>query len=112
MLGAVDYGNVKGSFEQVIELLGSPCIWTQAKPPHATKTVRAGFRTAGAQDAEVVNAYGIGAKIITLKAADFTVPPEKFDKLQFNAERYTADSVQPIHLNAAVVGWKIYARGQ
>lgn len=112
MLGASDYNNVKGSFEQVIELLGSPCVWTQAKPPHATKTVRAGFRTAGAQDTEVVNAYGMGAKIITLKAADFTTAPEKFDKLQFGTERYTADSVQPVHLNAAVIGWKIFVKGQ
>lgn len=104
--------DIKKSFNLAIDMLGVPSTWTQAKPPNSTATPTIGFRTAGINDAEVINAYGIGAKIVTMKVDDFTVAPEKFDEILVLAERYTLDAVNPIHLNGAVIGYKAFIRGK
>ena len=111
MLGAGDFSKVKGSFEQVVGLLGVPSTWTQAKPPHGTAAINVGLKTAGPKDVEIVNAFGIDAKILTIRAIDMTTPPEKFDTFTVNGERFTADAVHPVLLNGTVIGWKIYIRG-
>ena len=112
MLSATDANNLRGAFTTAIDALGVPATWTQAKPPADTKNITVGFRTAGKDDQEIVAAYGIAAKIITMKAADFTTDPEKFDSLLIMNERYTLDAVMPVHLNGAIIGYKAYARGK
>ncbi len=113
MLGTGDHAKVRGGFKQVISLLGVPATWTQVLPPNATLTATVGFKTAGKNDSEVVNSYGIGAKIITFDADNFrTQPPKKFDKLEVMGEVYILDEVMMVHLNGEVVGFKAYARGK
>ena len=106
------FDDVRGSFNLAIDMLGVPSTWTQAKPPNATATPTIGFRTAGLNDTEVVSAYGIGAKIVTMKVTDFTVAPQKFDTIEVLTERYTLDAVNPVHLNGVVIGYKAYIRGK
>lgn len=104
---------LRGEFENVVDMLGVPGTWTQAKPPNNTLPTTVGFKTAGLDDKEVVNAYGVGAKIITFKAADFaTTAPEKFDQLTIAGERYTLDEVMPIHLNGVLIFYKAFVRGK
>lgn len=100
--------------ELVIDCLGVPITWTQTKKPNTTKTVRAGFKTAGLKDTEVVNAYGLGAKIIVFKASDFgAVIPEKFDTVQVHDQRYTLDTVDPKHdLDGNVAFYYTYVKGK
>ncbi len=112
MLGATLFTQMRSSYERVIDTLGVQVTWTQAKTPHNSKSVVAGMKIAGVQDDAIVQAYGVGARIMTLKASDFPTPPEKFDRLAVDSEVYTAEAVQPVHLNAALVGYKIYIKGK
>lgn len=105
--------DMKKAFETTIDALGVPAVWTQASGG-GTGNLTIGFRTAGADDNEIINAYGIGAKIVKMKASDFTPPvePQKFDSIVINSERYTLDACMPIHLNGALIGFKAYVRGK
>lgn len=105
------FDDVKGSFELAINTLGVPASWSTADGSN-TGTPIIGFRTAGLNDTEVINAYGIGAKIVTMKFADFPVAPKKFDKIIVGLEHYTLDAVNPVHLNGVVIGYKGYIRGK
>ncbi len=111
MLGTSDFNRIKGSFEQVIALVGVPATLQRAKSPGSTVSLVVGFKTAGVKDVEVVNAYGLNAVIITVAAKDTTTAPEKFDVLTINGVRHTADAVHPVHLNGTIIGWKVYVRG-
>ena len=108
---AADFNKVRGGFEQVVGTLGVPVVWTQAIAPNATKTVTVGFKTAGKDDAAIVNAYGQSAVIMTFLAKDMTQAPVKFDEVALNGNRYTLDAVHEIHLNGILVGWKGMSRG-
>ena len=111
MLASSDFANVRGSWESGVTMLGVPAAWTRAKAAGAAANLTVGFKTAGVKDVEIVNAYGINAIILTVRAIDVTVPPEKFDTFVVSGQRITADAVHPVHLNGSVIGWKIYARG-
>ena len=110
----IDLASEKTALLQLLEDLGSPCTFTQTKAPSTTKSITAGFKTAGVRDEAITNAYGIGAKILTVKSSDFLVAPEKFDKFQFDGQEevYKAEAVHPIHIGAEVVFWKIYIKGK
>lgn len=110
-LGAVDFNRVRGSFEQVIGLLGVPAAWSEAIAPNATANLVIGFRTAGREDTEVINAYGPHSVIMTFAAKDMPQAPVKFDSVEIRGTRYTLDAVHPIHLNGSLIGWKAFSRG-
>jgi len=112
VLDATLLSTYRAGYELVIETLGTPATWTQAKPPHATKSVTAGLKIAGNEDDALVQAYGVGARVITVKAKDFTAAPEKFDRVTMGSETMTIEAVHPVHLNAALVGYKLYVRGK
>lgn len=102
---------VTGAFDTAVDTLGTSISWTQAKAPNQTITATMGIRTVGAKDVELINSYGIGAKILTVKAASLPIPPEKFDEFVINSESYTADAVHPVRVNDQLVGYKVYCRG-
>ncbi len=111
MLNAADRAKFIGSQEQLVDLLGVPAVWTQTKAPKATKSVVVGFKTASWQDQELINAYGIGAKVFTVKVSDIPVI-EKFDRIEVSGERYTIDAVFPMHVNGVVVFHKCMVKGR
>lgn len=111
MLGASQLASIRSSFERTIADLGVPASWERAKAGGAAATVTVGFRTAGVRDEAIVNAYGINAVIMTMRASEAPVPPEKFDSFVVHGVRHTADAVHPVNLNGDVIGWKIYVRG-
>jgi hypothetical protein len=96
--------------EQTLDLLGVPASWRQAKPPNATINLNVGMKTASWKDEELVNAYGINARVFTLKARDVS-KLEKFDQITIGAERYTMDAAIPVYINGQLVFWKGIVRG-
>lgn len=111
MLTAAAMAAIKTQFDQTVAAIGVPAIWSRAKAPSPTKTITVGFKTAGVKDTEIVNAYGINAIILTVRALDVTVAPEKFDSFTIANVRHTADAVHPVNLQGRVIGWKVYVRG-
>ena len=109
----IDLNPVASAMTKLLDELGIPCAYVNTKTD-ATKDIIAGFKTAGLRDEAIVNAYGVGAKILTLKAGDFTTAPEKYDTFQFQGtdEVYKAEAVHPIHMNAKVQFYKVYIKGR
>jgi len=91
--------------------LAVPVTWTQTKAPNATKDISVGFKSLGWRDQELINAYGIGAKIFTIKVSD--VPDvQKFDVITLDGERYTIESVMPAHVGGLHVYHKVIVKGK
>jgi hypothetical protein len=112
MLDLGQYGNVSQSYWSVIRILGVPLVYIQTKPPQTTLNIIGGWKIAGTNDAEIIQAYGIGVRVITCDARDFTTQPEKFDKFIVNGESFSCLAVHPVHLNASLVGYKCYCKGK
>jgi len=113
MFDAATRSSLRAAFEQTFALLGTPATWRQAKAPHATKAIEIGIKTAGPRDDVIINTYGVGAKIITMKASDFTTTlPEQFDELVVGNEKLVLAAVHPVNIGNAVVFFKGYVRGK
>ena len=88
-------------------------VWKQAKPPHDTKTVVGHKRNFGSNETELVNAYGIDGVELIVKASDFTLAPEKFDRFTVGGEVYTVTDVKAQRgFNNAVILYRCYSRGK
>jgi len=111
MLTAADHAKIQASTEAVVDTLGVPATWKQTKAPEATKNVVLGFKTIGFNDEELINAFGIGGKVFTVKVSDIPVI-EKFDRFTISGERYTIDSVMPVHLNGTHIFHKCFVKGK
>ena len=107
MLSLDDKNKYKAACEQTIDTLGVPC--TFMSKTSGTVNCVAGFKTT--RDEEIVNAYGIGSKVITIRAMDV---PEvtKLDRCEIGPERYTFDAVMPVHLNDQLIGWRCVVKGR
>jgi hypothetical protein len=113
MLGGALLSTVKSQYERTIDMLGVAATWTKANTPASTAAITIGSRIASDKDDAILNAYGIGALIFTLKATDFPVnPPTKFDTLKIGGEVYVIDHVSPVHMNGQVFGYRCYSRGK
>jgi hypothetical protein len=110
MLDAATKGKMAAAFSTAIVTLGVPCRWSSTRTPGQTATMTIGCRTAGNQDQEIINAYGIGTLILTARAVDFPIPPEKFDVFTIGADTAVANAVHEVRLNDLLIGFKIYAR--
>ena len=111
MLSTGTRQQIQNATEGVVDALGVPATWTQAKAPNATSDAVVGFRSIGWNDHELINAYGIGAKVITIKVSDIPVV-EKFDTITILNERYTLDVVSPVHLNGVHIFHKCIVKGK
>ena len=89
-------------------------VWTQTKPPNQTKTVIGHVRNLGNNDIELINAYGTGTLECTAKAADFPVPPIKFDQIRLADGRafIVQDVRTQIGYNGTVLLYKLYLKGK
>jgi hypothetical protein len=67
-----------------------------------------GFKTT--KDEEIINSWGIGAKIITIRAAEVS-PVKKRDRVFVMDQVYTLDFCDPVMLNDLFCGWRCYVRG-
>ncbi len=118
MLSTADRNKIQAATEKVIDDLGVPAIWKQTKGSAATKKVVIGFKTVSWKDEELINAFGIGAKVFTVKVSDIA-DIKKFDRFvitdetyTIEIETYTIDSVMPVHLNGIHIFHKCYVKGK
>ena len=111
MLSQADRDKFQAAVEEVINTLGVPVTWTQTKDPGATADVVVGFKSATWRDEELINSYGIGAKVFTVKVSDIPVI-EKFDRITMTNEKYTVDSVMPVFINGIHLFHKCVVRGK
>jgi hypothetical protein len=72
------------------------------------------LRTVAPTDIDLVNAWGIGARIITIAADDVTPDqaPEQYDRIEAAGGQFTVDYVHPIQLGETLVAYKCFSRGQ
>lgn len=97
--------------ERVLTQLGTPGVWCQALKPNATNKVTVGMRTVGWQDTELVNAYGINARILTVSVKEVSLLA-KFDRIEIGNEKYTLDDAIPVYVNGQIVFWKGVVKGR
>lgn len=77
--------------------------------------VRFLLRHAGVRDEAIVNAYGVGAQIITLAAVPpfDCAPPQKFDRIVQGAHLlYVFDAVIPRTVGDVLIAYTAYVRGK
>jgi hypothetical protein len=112
VLTAADALNeLKVQYDRTIDVLGVPMMWAEAKSA-ATAPLVAGLRIASDTESTIVQAYGVGARIITIKAASLTQAPVKFDRFIMGGEVMVAEHVAPVHLAGTLVGYRVYVRGR
>jgi len=107
MLSVQDKDKYRAAWEQTIDTLGVPCTFNSKL--NGSVNCVAGFKTT--KDEEIVNAYGVGAKVITIRAVDVPVV-SKLDQCEIGPERYTFDAVMPVHLNELLIGWRCVVKGR
>lgn len=110
MLTEAVFNKIKSSFDLLVDTLGVPAVWTQSKAPNQTQSLVVGFRTTSATDIEVINTYGFGTVIITLRAEDLPAEPQKFDTFLIHGETYVANASHQVNLNGSTIGYKLYSR--
>jgi hypothetical protein len=112
VLTAADAINeLKAQYDRTIDVLGVPMMWAEAKSA-ATASLVAGLRIASDAENAVVQAYGVGARIITIKAASLPQAPVKFDRFIMGGEVMVAEHVSPVHLTGKLVGYRVYVKGR
>lgn len=111
MFDAATRGKIHGAFNTVLDLLAVPATWKQAKAPRATRNVNIGFTVATAREEAIVQDYGVGTRIITVKAGDLP-SLEKNDIFEVNGERYKIDGVQDLYINGTKAFLQGYSAGK
>jgi len=111
MLGQALHNIFDQSFITVIDLLGVPCDYKCVKDATNNKTnITVGY--SGRSEAPLVQSLGVESKTITVKVADFKHAPEKFDQFLIKGQNYVAESVQQVHLNGNIIGYRIRTKGK
>lgn len=100
-------------WRRTIRLLAvQPAFIVRQAEPGAPVAVEVALKTVGPTDQDIVNTWGLGARIFTLPADGMDgAAPVRFDRVQIGASVHTVDYVHEIRIGDEVVGWKLYARG-
>lgn len=102
-------------YRQLIDMLGVPCTFKQAKPPQVQIAIpKVGLASPKVTD-PIVNAYGVGSRVVTIAAASLPgLAPEKFDSVLIQAERLVFEAVIPAHEpgTGKVIGWRCIVKGK
>ena len=99
------------AFNRAIATLGLPASISPAKGGKSISIPAVGFASIGRQDETLVNAYGVAAKVITIRADQMgATVPAKFDTVTIGSEKFVLAAVHPIHSGTAVIGWKCYSK--
>jgi hypothetical protein len=96
---------------KLINAMASPATYFKAGT--VGRPVRVASRRVAPTDTEIINAYGIGARIVTV-AADAIKPdaPAQFDRFELLGELYTIDAVAPNYRDELLVSFTCYCMGQ
>jgi len=103
----------RGAHELAISLLGTPVSVSPVSGAASYNAV-VGFKTVGSSDVELINAYGVGAKIITISSKDVPAAPAKFDQVKVTGtgEVLTVSTVSDVHLNGELIAYKLATAGK
>jgi len=114
MLGSAIFAALKTEYDRAVDSLGFPATFTVAKTDASIKIPKVGFATIGRDDDALIQAYGVGARVITIKASDVTAPPVKFDRITIGAEVFTFEAVHNVHLpgTGAIIAYRCFSRGK
>lgn len=98
---------------EAIRLLAvQPAFILRQAAPGAPVAVEVALKTVGPTDQDIVNTWGLGARIFTLPSDGLAgAAPVRFDRVQIGESIHTVDYVHEIRLGDEVVAWKLYARG-
>ena len=99
---------IRAKYEQTIELLGVPATVQSVSEDTSVDCV-VGFKTS--QDEDLIAAYGVGVKVVTVRSSDVPVI-KKMDRVFVQSDRYTINEVFPVYLNDLLVGWRCVIRGK
>lgn len=112
MLSAAIQATWRSQYAQLIYALGTAALWTQAKAPNQTADLVVGFRGLGRDDLELINAYGVEAKAVTVVITDLPVPPQKFDNFHIHGEDFVAQAVHTTYMNGLAVSYRVMVVGR
>lgn len=107
MLSTSDKLYFAKQWNEGVKSLGVPATHVSTDGVETECTV--GFKTT--KDEEIINSWGIGAKIITIRAAEVS-QVNKLERLFIMGQIYTLDFVDPVMLNDIFCGWRCYVRGK
>ena len=100
--------NIGVALRYAVDLLGINVTYTQGT---TTKTFKVGYKAADVNDREIINAYGINTKVVTILAKD-GIAPLKFDVIDVGEERYIVQGSIPLRdVDTSIIGYKLYAAG-
>ena len=105
----------RSTYELVIKTLGIPGDVTHVKTGTKESVSRIGVANArSVGDVNIVNAYGINARIVTFMSSSLSFEPETFDVVEFPGERLVLDAVIPVHEpgTGVVIGYRGFVRGK
>src|SRR5215475_16191717 len=70
----------------------------------ARVTLQVALKTVAPTDSDLVNAWGVGARIFTIAAEDVSsdLAPEQYDTIEAAGGRHTVNYVHPVQLGDAV----------
>lgn len=103
------------TYELAVNLLGIPGTVTHTKTGATQSVSRIGIANArSVGDVNIVNAYGINARILTFLQSSLPFEPEKFDVVEVTGERLVLDAVIPVHEpgSGVIIGFRGFVRGK
>ncbi len=103
----------RADYEKIIKTVGVPAQLHYARPAADITLSKVGFASLSKEDAVIINALGVSAKVITIMESEVTArAPVKFDTVTIGTEKYTIDTVNPVHLpGGQVVGFRCFCKG-
>lgn len=109
----LDLVKTLAGFQQGMAELGQhQMTWTEAQLPNRTQMFRGYCKMAGNRESEVVNAYGVDTRIVTLPGGVLPIDPKKLDEIQFDGMVLTVIAPpQPTMIGGVVFKWTLLCRG-
>ena len=101
--------NIGVSLRYAVDLLGIMVTYTQGA---TVKTFKVGYKAVDINDRELINAYGINTKVVTLLST-YGIEPLKYDVIDVGVERYIVQGSIPLRdIDSSIIGYKLYAVGE
>lgn len=111
MFPAATKNSIIAASVQAFDMLSTPAVLTHVASG-ATVNLGVGIKTAGPQDTAIVNAWGVDARVITMKVADVAgFTPDKFDYITLGGERMVFAAVHVHRVNDVSLFYKGYVKG-
>lgn len=105
---------IKADFDAHIDAIGGPVTHHQAIAPSAVTSIdKALVTSVGVAEETIINAWGVDAKKITIKADSLATPPKKHDRFVIGTQEHTVVAVveKLAEGTHAMLGYLCYCKG-